>query len=94
MSATSVAIVPTDKAQRYMSQLVKHFAHKAQTGLGDETGHIAFDFGRCDLDARADRLAMTASALDPQALVRLENVIVRHLQRFAFREPVAVAWVR
>jgi hypothetical protein len=35
---------------------------------------------------------MTASAADPRALKRVEDLIARHLQRFAFREPLQVGW--
>jgi hypothetical protein len=92
MSLTSAAVVPTDKARRYMSQLVKHFAHKVETGLDEDSGHIAFDFGRCDLSAQPNGLVLKAQAADAASLARLQDVIVRHLERFAFREPVAVSW--
>jgi hypothetical protein len=89
---TSVAHVPTASARRYLSQLVKHFAHRLPTRLGETEGQIAFDIGRCELEARPDALVMTASAADPRALKRVEDLIARHLQRFAFREPLQVGW--
>jgi hypothetical protein len=94
MSAVSVAAVQTDKAARYMSQLVKHFAHKAQTKLDDNAGEIAFTGGACKLEVWPETLVMSVEARSGEDLSRLEDVIVRHLQRFAFREPLQVAWVR
>ena len=41
-------------------------------------------------------MSMTSTAIvptDKAGLERLEGIIVRHLERFAFREPLAVAWV-
>jgi len=94
MNITSASIVPTTSARRYMSQLVKHFGHRTEAGLAGETGHIDFGFGRCELAARPNGLVLKAAAEDEAALVRLEDVVARHLQRFAFREPLQVGWVR
>lgn len=89
---TSVAQIPTGKARRYLSQLVKHFGHRLPTRLAGAEGQIAFDLGRCELEARPDALVLTVSAADVSALTRIEDVVARHLQRFAFREPLKVAW--
>jgi hypothetical protein len=92
MSAASVAHVPTGKARRYLSQLVRHFGHRLPTRLAGAEGQIAFDLGRCELEARPELLVVAVSAADASALTRIEDVVARHLQRFAFREPLQVAW--
>lgn len=92
MSATSVAHVPTGRARRYLSQLVKHFGHRLPTRMAGAEGQIAFDLGRCELEARPDLLVMAVTAADASALTRIEDVVARHLERFAFREPLKVAW--
>ncbi len=80
----SSAIVQTDQASRYMGQLVKHFAHKLPTTLEAGHGTIAFDIGVCEVTAgEALTLTCTASADD---MARLQEVVARHLVRFAFRE--------
>ena len=94
MSQTSTAVVQTDKAGRYMSQLVKHFSHKTGTRLSDHAGEIAFTGGDCRLEVWPEALVISARAASGEDLTRVEDVIARHLERFAFREPLTVAWVR
>lgn len=52
--------------------------------------------GVCTLDAEAapGTLLMRASAADETALATLQEVVGRHLERFAFREALAVQWVK
>ena len=35
---------------------------------------------------------MTVEASDPEALAQLQDVVARHLERFAFREELAIDW--
>jgi len=88
----SVARIPTKAALRYLGQLCKHFGHKVPASLEGDHGWIAFDFGRCHLAASDDELSLHNQATTPEALQRLENVIASHLERFAFRETLAIAW--
>lgn len=90
----SEARVPTEKAGRYMAQLCKHFAHKIPATFDDEAGRIEFPFGVCRLRAAPDALALEVESSDSPALDRLEGVVASHLERFAFREPLKVAWTR
>jgi hypothetical protein len=91
---TSNATIATTRSSRYMQQLCKHFAHKRPVRFTTEEGRIEFSAGVCTMDAKADELQLHAEAADEQSLTQLEGVVVRHLQRFAFREPVDVTWVR
>ncbi len=87
----STAIVQTDHAARYMGQLVKHFAHKLPTVLEDGHGRIEFPIGVCEVGA-GDALTLTCVA-DAPDMVQLQDVVARHLVRFAFREnELQVAW--
>jgi hypothetical protein len=90
----SEARVPTEKAGRYMAQLCKHFAHKIPATFDHEAGRIEFAFGVCRLRAGPDSLALEVEGADEPALDRLEEVVASHLERFAFREPLKVAWTR
>jgi hypothetical protein len=47
--------------------------------------------GACMLRAEPDRLVMRVSGED---LPRLEEVVARHLLRFAFRSPPEIVWKR
>jgi hypothetical protein len=91
---TSVARVTTDSPARYMGQLCKHFAHKIQASFDADSGRIAFPFGLCELATGEDLLVMCVSAANDEDLARMEDVIARHLVRFAFREPPQVVWQR
>lgn len=90
------ARVATPAASRYLQQLCKHFAHKIpETTFNETIGRIPFSLGVCDLDAGAapETLLLTVVAADGDSLQRLQEVVASHLLRFAFREPLAVAWV-
>jgi hypothetical protein len=92
--ARSEALVATPLAQRYMTQLCRHFEHRLSVYRWDGNGTIAFPSGLCRLEAASDRLVLKAEAPDPQQLAELEGVVTRHLTRFAFRAPPTIEWRR
>ncbi len=91
-AACGIATIPTDKASRYLQQLAKHFAHKLPVTFTPETGDIPFTIGNCHMDAEDGRLILTLTAPVAADMPQLQDVVVRHLVRFAFREEIAVAW--
>lgn len=96
---SSEARVPIAGPRRYLGQLCKHFGHRVLSTYDEEyrRGRIAFpELGACALEAddAGGLLVMRASAESEASLARLEDVVGRHLQRFAFRDPVKVAWQR
>lgn len=92
----SEARVPTATPGRYLAQLCKHFGHRLPATFDERHGRIEFPAGVCELDAAAEAgiLAMRVTATDEAALVTLEDVVARHLKRFAFREAPEVRWTR
>lgn len=93
--AWSRADVRTAKAQGYLVQLCKHFAHKIPATHADNRGRIVFGAGVAELDASdAAVLKITVSAPDADQVPALEDVVERHLKRFAFKEVLGMAWVR
>ncbi len=89
----------TASAPRYMSQLCKHFAHRLPVTLNERDGQMVFSAGVCDVVAEETGLRMRVSAEDEAGLQQVQSVVIRHLQRFAFREmseeqAEAVAWAR
>ena len=64
--------------------------------LTETQGRIDFPMGVCTLDAEAapGTLLMRASPADETALAKRQEVVGRHLERFAFREALAVQRVR
>lgn len=95
LSATSQARISTPKARGYLVQLCKHFAHKIPATFADNQGRIQFMAGVSELDAaEPDALVIRSSASDDTGLRIVEDVIERHLRRFAFKEDLAIQWVR
>jgi hypothetical protein len=90
---TAKAEVATDRASRYLQQLCKHFAHKLPVTFDPTQGRIEFSIGTCKLAATPNLLTMQAEAADETNLAQLERVVASHLERFAFREELKVAWV-
>jgi hypothetical protein len=86
----SKAEVETAHARRYLAQLCKHFGHKCPTSHDEHAGQITFEMGVCSLQAGAERLTLSLDAPDGLRLERLQDVVARHLVRFAFREDMQV----
>jgi hypothetical protein len=91
-SLTAQARVATLLPRRYLSQLCKHFEHRLPVTLAEANGTISFPDGLCTLTAEADALVMSVTAADAAALAKLEDVVARHLLRFAFRDPPEIRW--
>ncbi len=90
----SDAQIPTAQARRYLGQFVKHFAHKLPFALleTNESGEVRFPAGLCLLTADDAALNLALTADDPAEMARLQDVVERHLVRFAFREKLPIAW--
>lgn len=96
---SSEARVSIASPRRYLGQLCKHFGHKMPATYANDygSGRIEFpDLGICALEAdeAGGLLVMQATAATEDELARLEAVMARHLERFAFRDPVAITWTR
>lgn len=93
--AASQARIATPKARGYLVQLCKHFAHKIPATFTDNRGSIQFGMRISELDAEdPDTLVIRTSASDDANLSTVEDVVERHLRRFAFKEDLAIQWVR
>jgi len=88
------ARVETKLAARYLIQLCKHFEHRLQVVRAGGEGSIVFPAGTCRLTAAGDLLVLGAQAQDDALLAQLEQVVSRHLERFAFRDKPRIAWQR
>lgn len=89
---TSTAHVSSDRASIYLQQLCKHFAHKLSVEFTREKGEIRFGIGTCSLAAQGDDLAMTVAAENAGKIADLQDVVGRHLMRFAFKAPTTISW--
>ncbi len=93
-SCVAMSEIVTPHASKYLQQLCKHFAHRHPVTFDAQSGQIAFSSGDCRLAARAGALALWLEAHDNEHLVQLEDVVARHLVRFAFSETLQIAFVR
>lgn len=82
----STAEVPTASASRYLQQLCKHWSHKFEVQFDATRGHIPMPKGTADLVATSTALTVICAAPEGGDLERLQDVVVNHLNRFAFRE--------
>lgn len=86
------AEIVTANASRYLQQLCKHFAHKLPVTFDPQAGQISFASGECRLAAEDGVLKLSVSVPDSTQLVNLQDVVARHLVRFAFREELKIEW--
>lgn len=93
MSA-STAEIRTEWGSRYLGQLCAHYSHNPELAVSHEetSGVIRFLSGDCVLSATRDALRLELDCRDQASLERLQEVIDKHLKRFAFREPPEIAW--
>lgn len=88
----AIAQITTARAQQYLRQLCRHFAHKVPATCDEHQGQVQFALGSCVLSADAQTLRLHLQADDPAALAQLKEIVGRHLQRFAFRETLTLNW--
>ncbi len=88
----SVAEIPTARASGYLQQLCKHFSHKRPVHFDEREGRISFSSGDCRLTASEGTLRLFLHAPDAGQMALLQDVVVRHLVRFAFREELKIEW--
>lgn len=97
------ASVPTAHASKYLQQLCKHWQHNLAVEFTPEHGTVTFprdargarwaDDAIVTFDAGADALAVRIDASSDEHVAAMEDVVARHLDRFAFREaPLSFDW--
>jgi uncharacterized protein len=102
-AVSSVAMVPTKSASRYLQQLCKHWAHNMAVEFTAERGTVTFPHNARGADwpgdglftmiAHAETLECRIDATSPGQLSGLQGAAERHLDRFAFREaPLSYDW--
>ena len=88
----SRAVVGTPHASRYLQQLCKHWSHRFETEANATQARIALPLGETRLTADAEALTIDLTAQDAASLPDLRDVVVRHIERFAFRETLRFEW--
>ena len=90
----SVAEVSVPEAQSCLTQLCAHFARRASVHLDGNTGKVTFSVGACHFVADAGVLRMDVEAASLEGLDRVEDVVARHLLRFALPREPKIDWKR
>jgi hypothetical protein len=90
----SVANVKTERPERYLKQLVSHLGRKVDSQHADDgsSGRLTFSSGSCVLTADQGALVLTVQAEDEERLAAVQDVVARHLVRFATQDELAVEW--
>lgn len=88
----SEAHVRTSTARRHLTQLCAHFAVAVPVTESTDAAEIDFTFGSCRLKVVDGGLALTADAVDPISLARVEYLIGDHLERLGARDSLVVDW--
>ena len=90
-TGVATARVATAHGSRYLQQLCKHWSHKYPVEFTSQNGRIEMSAAVLILDADAEGLGLQLTSA-PEDLERMEDVVARHLQRFAFKEELTVDW--
>lgn len=91
----SQAVVRTEHASKYLTQLCKHWAHKFEVSFDPVLGRIALPMGICTLTATPAALQVDLDGVEGTDMSRFEDVVADHINRFAHREgELTFPWVR
>ena len=90
--ATATTDVTTAHASRYLQQLCKHWSHKFATSFDAGQGTVELPEAVLRMTADDAALHLALDTPDPDKLPRLQEVVVEHIRRFAFREELAFGW--
>jgi caffeoyl-CoA O-methyltransferase len=89
----STALVSTDRPARYAKQLVSHFGNKIEaTQTPDGRATLAFSAGSCVVNPLSRHIELIAVAVDAGKLAEVQDVVARHLVRFATHDELHVEW--
>ncbi|BCJ72142.1 hypothetical protein CS0771_16860 [Catellatospora sp. IY07-71] len=77
---------PTERAGRYLKQVLSHFSHKIDVELAEDRGTAVFGAGRAELTATPEALVVRIEAADAEQAANVERVIVSHAERFGEKD--------
>ncbi len=94
ISYQSTTHIVTKEGSSYIRKLCKHFVHKVPVSYTETTGRAELPTGLCLMQANENELAFTITADSEENIAKAEDVVVRHLVQFAFREELVINWQR
>lgn len=94
ISYQSTTHIVTKEGSSYIRKLCKHFVHKVPVSYTETTGRAELPTGLCLMQANDSELVFTITADTTEGIAKAEDVVVRHLVQFAFREQLVINWHR
>ncbi|MBL7736395.1 MAG: DUF2218 domain-containing protein [Chitinophagaceae bacterium] len=88
----SSAKILTKEGSAYIRKLCRHFAHKVPASYTESDGRAELPGCICLMHADTDALAFTVTGKSTGEVMRAEDIITRHLLKFAFREQLEISW--
>ncbi|MEM8650308.1 MAG: DUF2218 domain-containing protein [Pseudomonadota bacterium] len=85
-SYSGTATFETEKAERYIAQLCKHFAHKVEVKYSQNEGWAALPGSEAFMKAENGSLQFKVFSQTEEGYERGKYIIEDHIVRFAFRE--------
>ncbi|MEP2534055.1 DUF2218 domain-containing protein [Shimia sp.] len=93
MTLSATATTATQNASKYLQQLCKHWSHKAEANFTADTGTVKFASGNTlTMTANPNQLTLQVTVPDDGDLAHFQDVVDKHLLRFAFREDLSIVW--
>lgn len=86
------ATVGLDQPGKMLLRLCRHFEHKLNVTYSDTEAHMEFIIGSCDARVNDGALHFICRSKEKNENEELQNVIERHLVRFARKEDVNFNW--
>ena len=83
----------TASGSKYLQQLCKHWGHKFEVEFSETRGQVRFPSALATMEVSADALLVAIETDEAESVEQLKESVVRHLDRFAFREaPLSFEW--
>ena len=89
---SSETVVHTSNATGYLAQLCKHFVHKIKVTPYPNGASFRFRNGVAVVSVVGEGLSLLVKADTAEQRQEVEHILGSHLERFAFREGLAVIW--
>jgi len=77
-----------------MKKLCRHWAHKVDVQLSENSAVVQLPFGPCRIDVDANTMKFDARVKFPWSANRAEKFLSSHLIRMANRDEPEVIWQR
>lgn len=91
---SSFASINTHRPERWAKQLVSHLGRRIPVESTPDGDVLSIGNGQGFVSIKDGSLVLRAKAPDAESLSGVEDVLARHLERFAARETLKVTWIR